>query len=193
MFLFFSPRLNVLPPVYSEIVEEEDEEDEEAMLMDLPISKPLEVEDRIRVTEVKEVVEEAAEVVEVRIPQMLEVNKTDHQILDTVNEVSPELHYSSDPFDNDFHNIIPPLNSSDKSHYEHLNLMQMQLKSMHYEPSDTIHSQSAISFYQNILHAPPLVIDTLREGYLPTFQSSIPITYHEQNNLSARKNMPFVR
>ena len=111
----------------------------------------------------------AEEAVEVRIPQMQEANKTDHQILDTVNEVSPELHYCSDPFDNDFNNIIPPLNSSDKSHYEHLNLMQMQLKSMHYEPSDLINSQSAINFYQNILQAPPLVIKTLREGYLPTF------------------------
>ena len=56
----------------------------------------------------------------------------------------------------------------------------------------SIHTDDKLSYWKDTLRANQWVIDTLKFGYcLPL--TSVPSQYEEQNNLSAKENMQFVR
>ena len=56
----------------------------------------------------------------------------------------------------------------------------------------SIHSDSAINFYESVLNADPWVLRVLSEGLLLPFKM-VPKNYREKNNMSALNNMSVVR
>ena len=60
-------------------------------------------------------------------------------------------------------------------------------------PKDGIHSVEAQNFYDKMLNAPQDVKDILRDGYSPPCIAEPPSNFYRRNNMSARRNIEFVR
>ncbi len=56
--------------------------------------------------------------------------------------------------------------SENYNHYKYLNDIQSEFLS-DFTPASSIHSLSAVEFYEHVLNAPSFVIDTLKFGYKP--------------------------
>ena len=56
-----------------------------------------------------------------------------------------------------------------------------------------IHQEAAIRCYDEVLNAGEEVLQILREGYLPTWKSGPPPASKLENNMSAKRDMRFVR
>jgi hypothetical protein len=56
-----------------------------------------------------------------------------------------------------------------------------------------IHTEDSIQFWEKELQAGEWVLNLLKDGYILPLQERLQIPYEEDNNLSARKNMAFVR
>jgi hypothetical protein len=56
-----------------------------------------------------------------------------------------------------------------------------------------IHVVDSIQFWEKELQAVEWILNLLKDGYILPLQERLQIPYEEDNNLSARKNMGFVR
>jgi hypothetical protein len=70
---------------------------------------------------------------------------------------------------------------------------QMQTHSARDFLPGKIHTEESIQFWEKELQAGEWVLNLLKEGYILPLQKRLQTPYEEENNLSARKNMVFVR
>ena len=93
--------------------------------------------------------------------------------------------------------LIPMINklnlTDEEKHNNRLSTVQSQLITFGYRiPPEGIHDQKAINFYEQILKCNSEVSTVLKKGYSPPLISEPP-NFKKRNNLSAQKEMAFVR
>ena len=124
----------------------------------------------------------------IEIPTVLNQQSPNHELLGDISKT-----VISDPFQTSLKDIPLPDCKKDLDHYQFLLTVQNQLIANEFSVTHSIHSLPAIDFYRRILKAPDFVLEILRFGYKPEFNSELVLPYFEKNNSSALKEMDYVR